>query len=337
MVVAFKSSLLIFSFEPVVSHVQTSAGMVQKPVLQPGRLHSLRFKQFSHVFRVWLCQYQPAFKPEASGESLEGWTTGVRLEDFRPWWNVHNVTSSEDRILFSTNSKNLEGSIFSIGSGMLNAGVHPKSATTVASDQGLGWLFFMEPSRLNLFNLGGDSIESQGSGWNLLLEMWCQFAHYHLERSLQRIPHIFGRKLKCKDFKGPISVSILVLACVVWRWGDLPMPAISLRIRGLPLRPLRFKSNTFITVSAVLRHASNQSAGRPCSLFCRLFFVFFLLGRSFRKNELFIWIKWIYISICLQHHSIGAVLQFRMLAACCPNQTLPIYLGGPRDGSENGE
>lgn len=288
----------------------------------------------------FVCDSASTNLPSNQRPVVKAWRVGPRVWDWKIFshgemfilWQVHKI-----EFLFSTNSKNLEGSIFSIGSGMLNAGVHPKSATTVASDQGLGWLFFMEPSRLNLFNLGGDSIESQGSGWNLLLEMWCQFAHYHLERSLQRIPHIFGRKLKCKDFKGPISVSILVLACVVWRWGDLPMPAISLRIRGLPLRPLRFKSNTFITVLAVLRHASNQSAGRPCSLFCRLFFVFVLLGRSFRKNELFIWIKWIYISIRLQHHSIGAVLQFRMLAACCPNQTLQIYLDDPRNGSENGE
>lgn len=151
---------VFFSYEPVFSHVQTLAGMVQKPVLQPGKVHSLRFKQFSHVFRVWLCQYQPAFKPEASGESLEGWTTGVRLEDFQPWWNVHNVTSSWDRIPFFLQIHGIwRDPFFSIGSGMLNAGVHPKPATTVALDQGLWWLFFIEPSRLNLFNLGGIALK----------------------------------------------------------------------------------------------------------------------------------------------------------------------------------
>lgn len=114
------------------------------------------------------------------------------------------------------------------------------------------------------------------------------------------------------------------------------MPAISLRIRGLSLQLLLFKSNTFITVLAVLRHASNQSAGRPCSLFCRLFFIFSFLKDHFEKTSFSFGSPDLY-SICLQHHSIGAVLQFRMLAACCPNQTLQIYLDDPRNGSENGE
>ena len=75
----------------------------------------------------------------------------------------------------------------------------------------------MEPSRLNLFNLGGIALKVKVQVGILYWRCDVSPFHCHPERSLQRIPHIFGRKLKCKDFKGPISVSILVLACVVWR------------------------------------------------------------------------------------------------------------------------
>lgn len=73
-VVAFKSSLCIFSYAPVFSP-QTSAGMVQKPVLQPGRVHSLRFKQFSHVLRDSASTNLPSNQRPV----LEAWRVGPRM------------------------------------------------------------------------------------------------------------------------------------------------------------------------------------------------------------------------------------------------------------------